>query len=36
MNVDREYIEGLGELEGRMIVILDLQKMHEFIMKEIV
>ncbi len=36
MNVDREYIQGLGELEGRMIVILDLQKMHEFIMKEIV
>ena len=35
MNIDREYIEGLGELEGRMLVILDLQKMHEFIMREI-
>jgi len=35
MNIDREYIQGLGELEGRMIVILDLEKMHEFIMQEI-
>lgn len=35
MNIDREYIQGLGELESRMIVILDLEKMHEHMMKEI-
>jgi purine-binding chemotaxis protein CheW len=35
MNIDREYVQGLGELEGRMIVILDLEKMHNHIMKEI-
>lgn len=35
MNIDREYIEGLGELKGRMIIILDLIKMHDFIKKEI-
>jgi purine-binding chemotaxis protein CheW len=35
MNIDREYIQGLGELEGRMIVILDLEKMHESMMTEI-
>lgn len=35
MNIDRAYIQGLGELEGRMIVILDIQKMHDFIMQEI-
>jgi purine-binding chemotaxis protein CheW len=36
MNISREYIHGLGELENRMIVILDLEKMHEHMMKEIV
>jgi len=36
MNIDREYIHGLGELENRMIVILDLEKMHEHMMKEII
>ncbi len=36
MNIDREYIHGLGELEGRMIVILDLLKMHEHMLKEII
>lgn len=35
MNIDREYIHGLGELEGRMIVILDLLKMHDHMLKEI-
>jgi purine-binding chemotaxis protein CheW len=35
MNIDREYIEGLGELEHRMIVILGLEPMHEHIMKQI-
>ncbi|NTV29822.1 MAG: chemotaxis protein CheW [Candidatus Omnitrophica bacterium] len=36
MNIDREYIQGLGELQGRMIVILNLEKMHACIMDEIV
>ena len=35
MNIDRAYIQGLGELDGRMIVILDLEKMHESVMREI-
>ena len=35
MNIDREYIQGLGELEDRMIVILDLDKMHANIMAEV-
>lgn len=35
MNIDREYIQGLGQLEGRMIVILDLEKMHEHILRDI-
>jgi purine-binding chemotaxis protein CheW len=35
MNIGREYIQGLGELEGRMIVILDLEKMHDHMMAEI-
>ncbi len=35
MNIDREYIDGLGELEGRMIIILNLEKMHANIMSEI-
>ena len=35
MNIGREYIQGLGELEGRMIVILDLEKMHDDMMAEI-
>ena len=35
MNIDREYIHGLGELAGRMLVILDIEKMHEHMMKEI-
>lgn len=35
MNIDREYIQGLGELEGRMIIILDLVKMHDNVMAEI-
>ena len=35
MNIDREYIQGLGELEGRMIIILGLEKMHEHMMQEI-
>ena len=35
MNIGREYIQGLGELEGRMIVILDLEKMHDNMMTEI-
>ncbi|MEI8011732.1 MAG: chemotaxis protein CheW [Candidatus Omnitrophota bacterium] len=35
MNIDRAYVQGLGELEGRMIVILDLEKMHDNVMAEI-
>jgi len=35
MKIDREYIEGLGELKDRMIIILDLIKMHDFIKKDI-
>ena len=35
MNIGREYVQGLGELEGRMIVILDLEKMHDDMMAEI-
>ena len=30
--IDRECIKGIGELEGRMIVIIDLPKVHENIM----
>ncbi|MFH0754264.1 MAG: chemotaxis protein CheW [Candidatus Omnitrophota bacterium] len=36
MNIDRNYIQGLGELDGRMIVILDLEKMHASMMQEII
>jgi chemotaxis signal transduction protein len=35
MNIDREYIQGLGELDERMIVILDLVKMHDSVMQDI-
>ncbi|HPS20122.1 MAG TPA: chemotaxis protein CheW, partial [Candidatus Omnitrophota bacterium] len=35
MKVERECVMGIGELEGRMITILDLPKTHEFIMKDI-
>ena len=28
MNIDRAYVQGLGEMEKRMIVILDIEKMH--------
>ncbi|MCA9400446.1 MAG: chemotaxis protein CheW [Candidatus Omnitrophica bacterium] len=35
MQIERECINGLGKLEGRMIVILDMIKLHEFIMTEI-
>ncbi|MCD4780381.1 MAG: chemotaxis protein CheW [Candidatus Omnitrophica bacterium] len=35
MKIEREYIQGLGEVENRMIIILDLAKMHEFIKQEI-
>ncbi len=36
MNIDRDYIQGLGELDNRMIVILDLEKMHGSMMQEII
>ncbi|MCK5579814.1 MAG: chemotaxis protein CheW [Candidatus Omnitrophica bacterium] len=35
MSIDREYVLGLGEMENRMIVILDLPRMHDFIKQEI-
>ncbi len=35
MKVEKECVMGIGELEGRMITILDLAKTHEFIMKDI-
>ena len=35
MNIDRNFIQGLGELDGRMIVILDLERMHASVMDEI-
>ncbi len=35
MKIEREYVEGLGEIDKRMIIILNLSKMHEFIKKEI-
>jgi purine-binding chemotaxis protein CheW len=35
MKIEREYIQGLGELENRMVIILNLAKMHEFIKQEI-
>ena len=34
MNIDQECVAGLGELEGRMITILNLKKVHEDIKKE--
>ncbi|MCK5580659.1 MAG: chemotaxis protein CheW [Candidatus Omnitrophica bacterium] len=33
MNIERECIRGLGEVEGRMIVIMDLLRIHEYILK---
>ncbi len=35
MNIERECIKGLGEMEGRMIAILDLQKIHDVIKKDV-
>lgn len=35
MNINRDYIHGLGELDNRMIVILNLAKMHESLMSAI-
>lgn len=35
MSIDDKHIQGLGELDGRMIVILDLEKMHDSVMKDI-
>lgn len=35
MNISREYVQGLGELEGRMIVMLDFEKMHDSILQDI-
>lgn len=35
MNIDRDYVQGLGELDHRMIVILNLEKMHAFMMQDI-
>lgn len=34
MKIERDCIRGLGELEGRMIAILDLGKIHEVIKKD--
>lgn len=34
MAVDKECVAGLGELEGRMITILNLKKVHEDVKKE--
>ena len=34
MSVNKECVTGLGELEGRMITILNLKKVHEGIKKE--
>ncbi len=36
MHVDRECIYGLGELEGRMIIILNFEKIHDNILRQIV
>ncbi len=35
MTIDNECVAGLGELEGRMITILNLKKVHEDIKKEV-
>lgn len=35
MKIEKEYIRGLGELKDRMIIILDLIKMHDFVKNEI-
>ena len=35
MKIERECVLGLGELDGRMIIILDLAKIHEGVRKEI-
>lgn len=35
MQIDRECVRGIGELEGRMIVIVDLYKIHDFINRQI-
>lgn len=32
MKIERECISGLGELDGRMIVIIDMPKLHDMIM----
>lgn len=34
MSIDKDSVAGLGELEGRMITILNLKKVHEDIKKE--
>lgn len=34
MAIDKECVAGLGELEGRMITILNLKKVHEDVKKE--
>ncbi len=35
MKIDKECVAGLGELDGRMITILDLKKVHQDIRKQI-
>jgi len=35
LQIDKECIEGLGHLDDRIIIILDLFKMHKFIQKKI-
>jgi purine-binding chemotaxis protein CheW len=35
VNIDREYLEGLGYFEERVIVVLDVKKMHAFIMNDL-
>lgn len=35
MSMDHDHIHGLGDLDGRMIVILDLEKIHASVMKDI-
>ena len=35
MNIDRDCIHGIGELEGRMIVIMDLSRIHEHVLEAI-
>jgi purine-binding chemotaxis protein CheW len=36
MTIDKDCVAGLGELQGRMITILNLKKVHETIKKEMI